>query len=138
MNRRNLRKLANYLLNLSNDYDHFGMATYNNDGRPRQAMATAQCHTVACALGHGPYAGILPLTAEGSRDWSDYQAEVFGLDCFEWAWCFEAGWYRVDNTPKGAALRIFYLLDEGVPQRYFSPSRHYKKLYTNAYDIVAA
>jgi hypothetical protein len=70
MKRKNLRKLAEYLLSLPEDYKHFNMGRfycenyrkgYNswwNNQEPDEIKPTMDCGTVACALGHGISAGI--------------------------------------------------------------------------------
>ena len=144
MNRRNLRKLANYLLNLPEGYEHFDMEhyldshNYTKDGYCSNAIKLLpKCGTVACAAGHGPSAGITPNPREG---WDSYIQRVFRINEFGewWSWAFDSSWQEFDNTPHGAALRILYMLDFGVPEKYTEPSRYYKRLYINAYDIVAA
>jgi len=107
--RKNLLKLAAYLLKLRPtkklgfDMDDFECET--------------SCGTVACAAGHAPHAGIPKRFQEG---WSDYTDRVFfKMDStinrrMNW-WCFEAYWARYDNTPKGAAYRILYVLKGDLP-----------------------
>ena len=34
----------------------------------------------------------------------------------EWDWCFSSRWADIDNTPTGAALRIEWLLNHGLPK----------------------
>lgn len=101
---QNLRKLAAYLLALPEGYERFHMASF--------------CGTSACALGHGPDAGI----PRQSDDWMRYAAESFGLGStaqhwvlHSWQWCFSPDWAKVDNTPHGAAKRILWMLENGVP-----------------------
>lgn len=119
MNRENLEKLASYLEGLPADYDHFEMATYFRQDRrtindPLQAPLAGACGTVACAIGHGPAAGI-PAEETAMEGWEDYSDRVFELSCNEETWCFSSCWRWVDNTPHGAAKRIRYMLERGVP-----------------------
>lgn len=122
--RENLLKLAWYLWNLPHNYEHFDMNFYwdcpvkNLDtwGCPVKnpdpwgcISKTPECGTVACAAGHGPAAGI-EKTVEIWEHYihinfinDEYQRELF--------WCFSGWWVDVDNTPKGAAKRIFYMLE---------------------------
>jgi len=118
MNRANLTMLASYLEQLPEDYQHFGMNNYfkGADGFHKpvfSAPLAGACGTVACAAGHGPAAGIL---IPGVVWWSDYVALAFDLRVPEWHWCFAGDWVRVDNTPHGAAKRIRYLLEHGLPE----------------------
>jgi hypothetical protein len=125
MNRDNLEKLAAYLEKLPEDYSHFDMASFLtlNDVviNAWTTIRAGACGTVACAVGHGPAAGIIP--AMPTTGWSDYGETAFALTYDEWDWCFSWEWLRVDNTPHGAAKRIRYLLEHGLPddekeQRY--------------------
>lgn len=76
------------------------------------------CGAVGCAVGHGPYAGLPKYSAES---WLEYAARVFGLDVYKkereaaWDWCFHGSWQQRDNSPRGAAQRILYLLHHGLP-----------------------
>ena len=87
-----------------------------------------RCGTVACAAGHGPYAGI---KAESGEDWSDYVDRVFtGSNYTVWTWLFSSSWAEIDDTPKGAAARIDAFLDRGgIPIGQFS-RRQYRKYLT--------
>lgn len=81
------------------------------------------CGTTACAVGHGPLAGIPPTKNE---TWSEYSIRNFGAGwntdeenkqhLFEW--CFSGGWNYKDNTPYGAAARIKWFLELGIPDDY--------------------
>lgn len=118
MHRANLEKLAAYLETLPSGYEHFSMFDYCNihgwaSTNPTEADTVTACGTVACAIGHGPSAGIPPRPGE---DWDDYESRVFQLKNHEWMWCFSSNWVSVDNTPQGAAKRIRYMLEHGVPQ----------------------
>lgn len=117
----NLRKLAAYLMTLPADYPDFEMASYvtgNGAGAGRNVAHKPVCGTAACAAGHGPAAGIDPLDGE---IWSAYAQRAFAPDNWEyhdetsWDWCFAAGWSKVDNTAHGAARRIQWMLEHGIP-----------------------
>lgn len=103
-----------------------------------------KCGTVACAAGHGPLYGMKKRKDE---EWSDYVYRVFlpladaSYDAYFFRsavfdWLFSAHWSDTDNTPKGAAARILYLLDNGLPEnarevmlgREAKPYTRYKKL----------
>jgi len=114
MERKNLKLLADYLWNLPEGYDHFEIREFNADAKyPVDIDAQAGCNTVACAVGHAPYVEGLPKPL-GCEYWADYSERIFNLDtpdrCGGWDWCFSPSWYNADNTPKGAAKRIYYLL----------------------------
>lgn len=117
MNKENLNKLADYLLSgqLKADFD---MRRFD-DGH--LGMAAPICGSVGCAVGHGPYAGI---EKHKNECWSEYSDRFSGLktSCIiyvaEWDWCFNPKWADVDNTPEGAAKRINYLLNNGLPHNW--------------------
>jgi len=120
MNIENLTTLAYYLSGLPEGYGHFGMYNYSQDRESRFAPITRhECGTTACAVGHGPYAGI-PI--EVGEYWPDYSERVFikGIYAREWEWCFSSSWSEVDDTAHGAAKRILYMLDRGVPNDFDS------------------
>ena len=145
----NLRKLADGLLQLSARYKHFEMDCYcgsaHDELKPTEATAKnlRHCGTAGCAVGHGPSFGIKPHRTE---DWGEYSERVFGASYLgtpsskqAFIWCFHGSWDRLDNTPKGAALRILYMLDYGAPSDVwdFQDITHiHVGLYENAYDIV--
>lgn len=106
----NLRKLADFLKALPVDYDSFDMATFH---RPK--WGDSECGTVACALGHGPMAGIGEVLW---FDWDLYAWDHFGIDRgMAWIWLFGLQWTSVDNTPHGAAARIeWFLKFGGIPE----------------------
>ena len=122
MKRSNLEKLATYLEALPIGYQHFSMRSYlTKDGmylsHPEEANTVLiDCGTIACAVGHAPAAGIPVMRGE---DWDAYEARVFNLTTAEWKWCFSSYWTDVDDTPHGAAKRIRYMLEHGVPENAF-------------------
>ena len=118
MNKENLLKLANYLEQLPEDYDHFDMYSFASDGITPQKIHTEinQCGTVACAVGHAPIALNLSEKDIKDMDWRDI-ADYYLIDRREdeWDWCFSQEWQSIDNTAKGAAKRIKTLLEKGLP-----------------------
>jgi hypothetical protein len=132
---KNLAKLADYLEDLPEGYEHFGMSDYlqtdNRDAEIEYAKrngGVAHCGTAACAIGHGPAAGLLFKPSEfqlGSRlqpvpDWGAY-ARRFVAEEFDrnYNWAFGGGWAAYDNHHWGAAARIRYLLAYGSPPAEF-------------------
>lgn len=133
--RKNLKKLADYLWDLPRNYNHFDMGDFCVIDDPILYMPIEPhetscgikeldyCGTAACAAGHGPSAGI---KARKDEDWRQYVGRVFGCgdslpdDGFEYAafeFLFDSYWNDVDNTPKGAAKRIYYFLENGLPSK---------------------
>lgn len=136
---RNLRKLACYLLNLKESpllRATFEMAIYS-DSQHTHSCATT-CGSVGCAVGHAPYAGIEKRAYE---EWPAYSNRVFFDNkrttaypflMTAWNWCFGSCWSAVDNTPRGAALRILWMLENGVPDNASSQwSGHAELCYAN-------
>lgn len=139
--RKNLRQLAKYLVALPKNYGKFDMLHYSV--RPGGTfvspddvdVALRDCGSTACAVGHGPSAGI----QVGAMDftWGEYADNNFGEGCF--GWCFDDTWASVDNTAEGAGLRILYMLDYGIPEGFdvFGLGlTKYKALYQDAYDVT--
>lgn len=135
--RNNLRRLAKYLRMLPPDYDKFEMAVHlqfslDNWNRPSVYAGPVPCGAVACAVGHGPAAGIKPspdslLRYTGSIIWSRYAENEFGVsrESWEWDYMFGGGWTYVDNTPQGAANRIDHFLKHGLPEGYEGPTEEF-------------
>lgn len=113
----NLNKLADYLDGLPDDYAHFKMATYvgdyGNDGDDdgisyefdlgeADTDRVLNCGTCACAVGHGPLAGIRPLPDEA---WHEYEERAFGVSVRDDDWEYLFGPYNPDDA-KAAASRI--------------------------------
>lgn len=147
MNLKNLAELATYLESLPKDYTHFDMGTYFSHPKDdygeisRYAEENGglhECGTVACALGHGPAAGILfpkrpsKLHEESpfwglfcsengaffEPSWENYSRRFFICPILygpEWEWCFGGFWKNQDEAPAGAAARIRYILDGKKP-----------------------
>jgi hypothetical protein len=120
--RANLKKLADFLATspLIRGKFHMGWFTNTNiDGfvHDPDLFYEHKCGTSACALGWAPYAtGIAPYD---NVCWVDYGASVLGSgsdDVYEWL--FADNWKRIDNTPDGAAWRINYYLEQGLPPMF--------------------
>lgn len=146
--RRNLVKLADYLESLPKSYKHFEMKSYfirNGITRADEVRYAKKnggldqfpCGTVACAVGHGPSAGVLfrpgDIDVWGEPNWNFYSRRF----CYHGAafiFMFGSDWSRVDNHHWGAAARIRYILEDGeVPMEddgyTVRISRGVRKLY---------
>jgi hypothetical protein len=123
----NLNILADYLDALPEGYKEFDMMFFGitSSGllldRPHEMFLYAHCGTAACALGHGPAAGIFPKSEDD--DWDVYSKSMFGLTQYSrtWEFCFGSDW---ENDPKLAAARIRHLLNFGVPKGFVDGSRY--------------
>lgn len=123
MNIENLTILANHLDTVKPET--FGMRDFLSDtAGVSLSPLSRECGTVACAVGHGPAAG-LPVEPEDCNDWFVYSKRVFGLEIEgpEWDWCFGPEWHFVDNSPTGAARRIRHVIEYGVPINAYDQAR---------------
>ncbi len=124
MNVENLKKLALFLWDLPEEdaTKRFDMLQFNTEHtNPHELLEDKNvCKTASCAIGWGPTAGIIPTP-------DDYNWGVYCINNLEdtgtkeWYWMFSSSWspegshnLGYDNTPKGAAKRILWLL-EGRP-----------------------
>lgn len=128
--RRNLERLASYLASAQTDMRfHMGIfcrdetapSSYESSytGEPLEP-SRAECGTVGCALGHGPFAtGIRGKLYEG---WGQYALRVFGIDPCDgrfaegdWEFLFSVSWAYIAPSPMDAADQIVWFLDHGAP-----------------------
>jgi hypothetical protein len=113
-----LSKLANFLDTVPGD--RFHISTWRDSDS--KTVDIAQCDTAACAIGWSTC--IIPeeimrgyicvggyIDFAGISEW--YYDAPGGSVCFDFL--FSGAWVDVDNTAKGAAARIRYFLDKGVP-----------------------
>ena len=152
--RENFRKLADYVLNLPDDYKGFSMVDYcrtiappvstgrSRDWQPQQAKNVVEkhkCGTSACMLGHGPAAGI---SAEEYPTWGKYADAKFGCNPHNsteklnlWSWAFSGEWTYHAPTRADAAMRIKYLLDYGLPKTFQRPSSRWAAIVAASYEV---
>ena len=112
MNIKHLELLAKYLESLPEGYSHFDMIEYSDEHyRPEDAIFNEHCGTAACAVGHAVYVKGIPSPLS-NESWYSYSVRVFDIytSLPRWSWCFGGDWVKSDNTPKGAAARIRYLI----------------------------
>ncbi len=119
----NLETLFNYLA-FGELKAEFNMARYYTNA-PNFVPLT-KCGTAGCAVGHGPYAGIPKLTDES---WNEYAERCFSVNLgIVFEYLFHSDWAEIDNTPIGAAKRIRYALDFGIPKPTKEDGLAYKKI----------
>ena len=84
---------------------------------------TPKCNSVGCAIGHctvlDPNPDAIPRNRDGIIDYMEWSLNFADFNGSEWNWCFDTSWVLVDNTPKGAALRIEWLLNHGLPEDWY-------------------
>jgi hypothetical protein len=118
--RANLVKLARFLYTEPIEPKRFGMSCFfkldDDYDAGDETVKVQSCNTAGCAVGWGPMAGI-PFDEDEA--WIDYCSRQFicsSEESYQWEWCFDANWIDGDNTPKGAAKRILWLLLHGLPK----------------------
>lgn len=130
MKRDNLQILANGLLAADIRGVQFDMSVFDENGDRWNAneitasdcihlskMAT-ECGTVGCALGWAPFFGLKKNVGESWQRFGNRSLIDVEIHPEEWRWCFSAAWSRVDNTKRGAAQRIIWLLQYGLPKNH--------------------
>jgi hypothetical protein len=120
--KEDLLKLADYLYSLPDDYEHFSMFMYLFDGDCHYfhdapvvgnlSSVITSCGTVACAVGHAPLAGV---DCERFEQYQDIANWLTNHNIFAYDWMFSGEWAAVDDTPKGAAARIYFAIEQGIP-----------------------
>jgi len=113
MNRKNLQLMADHIRKIPREVFDMELFRIGQD-------LTIKCDSVGCAIGHcpvlDPNPDTIPRCGDGSIDYTTWSFNFTGLNVEQWSWCFSGGWTDVDNTPKGAALRIEWLLNHGLPE----------------------
>lgn len=126
--RANLQKLADYLSAIPENYEQFSMGTFYADDHGGhlpldlvKKLDHVPCGTIACAVGHGPSAGI-PIIDE-DESWTSYAERALippnePQRVYAFDWMFAGRWEYTDDTPQGAAKRIEYYLEHGLPDNF--------------------
>lgn len=128
--RANLTRLADFLESGEIEYT-FDMSVYYSHRTQveetwrwtfKRHAEVYDCNTVACAVGSGPAIGLQVLESEKATfkvNWRLYSNRVFGTgadtNVRAHDFMFSGNWFSVDNSPEGAAKRIRYALEHGVP-----------------------
>lgn len=123
INYENLEKIAAYTE--KRPQEGFNMMQYCQDDRGHSVSHA--CGTLMCIIGDLPaLKGEFSLRSDEVHshvsgqavDWSSYSGRVTGLDDSgdEWEYLFGGDWVYTDNTPKGAAARIRYFIENGLPE----------------------
>lgn len=118
--RKNLKKLRDYLSGPLHEGSEFNMSTFSDS---THVLSATECGSIGCAVGHGPYAGIKKRPDEL---WTQYAIRVFGAgfnkkttieECYNWHWLFDASWAKCFPTKDDAVKRIDALLQYGSVQK---------------------
>ena len=115
MKTKNLILLRDYLIALPDKYQGFDMKHFNIDIADNNLNGN-HCGTAACMAGHMVYVdGIPKPKGDDKWNWVSYASRVSGLDevlhFSKFNFLFSETWESCDNTTKGAAFRINYLID---------------------------
>lgn len=118
----NLRTLAGYLRSLPYDYEHFDISTFYYEEESGITFSLSEidvskgtelgCGTVACAVGHGPSAGI----KINCDNWITYCKTAFGVSMGgeDASYMFGEHWADCQPHHWQAAERIEYWLEHGA------------------------
>lgn len=114
--RSNLKKLSAYLRTLPRACEHFDMGTYyrvegGGSPYPYEVPRDMPCGTVACAVGHGPAAGV--KVPRGCDTWHEFSRRALGVEAGGDAWVYMFGCGNPDD-PVEAADRIDNFLKGSV------------------------
>ena len=115
-----LLTLARYLVVNAGKIDAAGGLLFDRaymlDFEPMPEGIAAHPPAAMPPLAYGPLAGIAALPGE---DWQDYCQRAFGIEILPYdafcLWLQSPLWARTEPSALGAALRIVYVLDLGVP-----------------------
>ncbi len=82
-----------------------------------------ECNSIGCVIGHCTVLDKpenIPYRTDGELDFYAWSEKFTGIEFMSpvWDWCFSGDWGEVDNTTEGAAKRIEYLLEKGLPDEF--------------------
>lgn len=120
MNRENLQRMADYIRTVPQR--SFAMDTYRG---PLDTQGP-KCNSVGCIIGHCTILDadlineLLHESCGSVYAFAKWSFLFTGLSDSEdsWYWCFGWRWAHSDNTPTGAADRIEWLLENGLPENW--------------------
>ena len=115
MKRENLQLMADHL-KTNVKQDNFDMGKY----RGFYDFISPECGSVGCPVGTCTVLDVENVInnftdSDGEINFGVWSEDFTGLYRGEWSWCFGNPWSETDNTPIGAALRIEWLLNNGLP-----------------------
>jgi hypothetical protein len=105
---------------------HFDMALFTD--RFNRITEDNVCGTIACSGGYLPETLSIPfvdivsyLDNDGDIDYDKLIEHYLGINIGrsdEWQWCFDSFWTHIDNTAKGAGIRMRILYEQGLPDSW--------------------
>ena len=131
MKRENLQLMAAHL-KTNVIPENFDMEKYRGDD---DDFSNPVCGSVGCTVGTCSVLDVENVienftNSDGRIEftaWSEDFTGLLGVED-EWGWCFASDWKTKDNTPTGAALRIEWLLNNGLPENWKNQMRGKEKL----------
>ena len=128
MKRENLQLMANHL-KTNVKQDNFHMGRYRGD----DDFSNPVCGSVGCTVGTCTVLDVENVienftNPDGEIYFWGWSVDFTGIYGGEWSWCFHSKWRNTDNTPTGAALRIEWLLNNGLPADWDCQMRGKEKL----------
>ena len=132
MKRGNLQLMADHL-KINVNQENFHMGKY----RGKDDFSNPECGSVGCAVGNCTVLDVENVMNNFTdydgeiefMDWSEDFTGLLGVEYeYEWYWCFDSTWSKTDNTPTGAALRIEWLLNNGLPENWKNQMYGHEKL----------
>jgi hypothetical protein len=117
MNRENLQRMADYIRTVPQE--KFNMEFYRKGNEKHH-----KCNSVGCVIGHCTVLDDfdnIPTLWNDEINFTEWSTNYTGIALreSEWIWCFDSLWNQTDNTPTGAAHRIEWLLNHGLPEDWF-------------------
>lgn len=113
MNKENLQRMADFIKTIPQASFSMEVFRFGKNNTPK-------CSSIGCVVGHCTVLDKENLTFDENGDieflaWSE---KFTGLSrsSNEWDWCFSGGWTDNDDTPIGAAKRIEWLINKGLPE----------------------
>ena len=105
--------------NVNQENFHMGRYRGNDD------FSNPVCGSAGCAVGNCTVLDSENVienftNSEGRIYFAAWSKDFTGIYRVEdeWKWCFHPAWKNTDNTPTGAALRIEWLLNHGLPENW--------------------
>lgn len=87
--------------------------------------SSPSCKSIGCIIGHCTVLDDLkniPRNYYGHIRFTEWSFDFTGIeiDSLKWKFLFSHEWRNSDNTPTGAAKRIRYFIEHGVPKNRYS------------------
>lgn len=124
MNKENLQRMADHIRTVPQEMFHMrcyrGIIKDDELIDASDCFSAVECETLGCIIGHSLVLApeLVVKNEKGVIQYADWSEEFTGIvwASSEWYWCFSFDWEYLDNTPEGAALRIEWLINHGLPK----------------------